>query len=61
MARGLKFRPVVDTARDTLTWFRGLTPDQQEKLRKRGGLSPEREREVLAAWHERQARPAQAG
>ncbi|WNG25297.1 SDR family oxidoreductase [Cystobacter fuscus] len=61
VARGLKFRPVVDTARDTLTWFRGLTPDQQEKLRKRGGLSPEREREVLAAWHERQARPAQAG
>lgn len=61
LARGLKFRPVVDTARDTLTWFQALTAAQQEQLRKRGGLSPEREREVLAAWHQRQAQPTQAG
>ncbi|ATB28211.1 SDR family oxidoreductase [Melittangium boletus] len=59
--RGLKFRPVVDTARDTLTWFNGLSPERQEALRKRGGLSPEREREVLALWHQRKAGASQAG
>ena len=58
--RGLKFRPVVDTARDTLTWFNGLPPERQEALRKRGGLSPEREREVLALWHQRKAGVSQA-
>ena len=55
MARGLKFRPVLDTARDTLTWFNGLPPERQAELRKRAGLTPEREREVLAAWHQQQA------
>jgi 2'-hydroxyisoflavone reductase len=55
VARGLKFRPVVDTARDTLAWFNGLPPERQAELRKRAGLSPEREREVLAAWHQQRA------
>jgi 2'-hydroxyisoflavone reductase len=55
VARGLKFRPVVDTARDTLTWFNGQTPERQAELRKRAGLPPEREREVLAAWHQQKA------
>ncbi|HLM47329.1 MAG TPA: NAD-dependent epimerase/dehydratase family protein [Myxococcaceae bacterium] len=61
MARGLKFRPVVDTARDTLTWFNGLPPERQAELRKRAGLTPEREREVLAAWHQEQGGAAKAG
>ncbi|QRN96416.1 SDR family oxidoreductase [Archangium violaceum] len=52
VARGLKFRPVVDTARDTLAWFNGLPPERQAGLAKRAGLTPEREREVLAAWHQ---------
>jgi 2'-hydroxyisoflavone reductase len=60
VARGLKFRPTVDTARDTLTWFNGLPPERQAALQKRGGLSPEREREVLAAWHQQQAGAAPA-
>ncbi|RKH52959.1 NAD-dependent epimerase/dehydratase family protein [Corallococcus aberystwythensis] len=47
---GLATRPLVDTVRDTLTWFRALPPDRQEKLR--SGLSAEREKEVLAAWHQ---------
>lgn len=55
VARGLKFRPAVDTARDTLTWFNGLPPERQAELRKRAGLPPEREREVLAAWHQQQS------
>ncbi len=61
MARGLKFRPVVDTARDTLTWFNGLPPERQAELRKRAGLPPEREREVLAAWRQEQGGAAKAG
>ncbi|QRK12039.1 SDR family oxidoreductase [Archangium violaceum] len=60
VARGLKFRPTVDTARDTLTWFNGLPPERQAELRKRAGLTPVREREVLAAWHKQRAGSAQA-
>lgn len=55
VARGLKFRPVVDTARDTLAWFNGLPAERQVELRKRAGLSPEREREVLTTWHQQRA------
>ncbi|HEX8824847.1 MAG TPA: SDR family oxidoreductase [Archangium sp.] len=61
MARGLKFRPVEDTARDTLTWFNGLPPERQAELGKRAGLPPEREREVLAAWHQERGGAAKAG
>ena len=61
MARGLKFRPVGDTARDTLTWFNALPPERQAELRKRAGLPAEREREVLAAWHQEQGGAAKAG
>src|SRR5205809_152314 len=48
LAKGLTFRPLGDTARDTLTWFKSLPQDRQSKLR--AGLTPEREAEVLAAW-----------
>jgi 2'-hydroxyisoflavone reductase len=51
LARGLSFRPIEDTCRDTLAWFRTLPSDRQAKLK--AGLSPERESEVLAAWHAR--------
>ncbi|NNB87462.1 epimerase [Corallococcus exiguus] len=47
---GLVTRSLADTVRDTLTWFHALPPDRQEKLR--AGLSAEREKEVLAAWHQ---------
>lgn len=50
LARGLTFRPRVDTARDTLAWFKTLPPERQAKLG--SGLTPEREREVLTAWHQ---------
>lgn len=49
VAAGLTFRPLRDTVRDTLEWFRGLPEERRSKLR--AGLSAEREREVLAAWH----------
>jgi 2'-hydroxyisoflavone reductase len=48
LAKGLTFRPLADTARDTLAWFKSLPQDRQTKLP--AGLTPEREAEVLAAW-----------
>jgi len=49
LAKGLTFRPLADTARDTLAWFKSQPPERQSKVK--AGLSPEREAEVLAAWH----------
>ncbi len=51
VARGLRFRPVADTARDTLAWWRAEPADRRAKLR--AGLSPARERAVLEAWKAR--------
>jgi len=48
------FRPLADTARDTLTWFKAQKPERQAKLR--AGLPPEREKEVLAALHKEPAK-----
>jgi 2'-hydroxyisoflavone reductase len=51
VAKGLRQRPLEDTARDTLAWWkaeRGGTI--------KGGLSEEKEREVLAAWKEKVAK-----
>jgi 2'-hydroxyisoflavone reductase len=50
---GLRFRSSDDTARDTLAWWKTLPPDRQSKLR--AGISPEREKEVLAAWKAKKA------
>jgi len=46
--KGLTFRPLAETARDTLAWFKSLPQDRQAHLK--AGLSAERETEVLAAW-----------
>src|SRR6266576_3249484 len=51
LAKGLTFRPLAETARDTLAWFKSQPQDRQSKLR--AGLTPEREAEVLAAWHKK--------
>ena len=48
LAKGLTFRPLAETARDTLAWFKSQPQDRQSKLR--AGLTPEREAEVLAQW-----------
>jgi 2'-hydroxyisoflavone reductase len=47
--QGLTFRSVPDTAQATLEWFRKQPADRQAKLK--AGIKPEREVEVLAAWH----------
>jgi 2'-hydroxyisoflavone reductase len=49
LAKGLTFRPLAETARDTLAWFKSQSQDRQSHLK--AGLTPEREAEVLAAWH----------
>jgi len=49
LAKGLTFRSLGDTARDTLAWFKAQKPERQAKMR--AGLTPEREAEVLVAWH----------
>jgi 2'-hydroxyisoflavone reductase len=51
ISKGLTFRPLADTARDTLAWFKSLPPDRQAKMK--AGITAERESEVLAAWHKR--------
>ena len=51
---GLAFRPLADTARDTLDWWRTLPVERTAKLK--AGIAPDREKVVLEAW--RQARAA---
>jgi len=51
LAKGMTFRPLADTTRDTLAWFKSLPQDRQSKMR--AGLTAERENEVLRAWHQK--------
>jgi 2'-hydroxyisoflavone reductase len=48
LEKGLTFRPLGVTARDTLAWFKARPAERQTKMG--AGLTPEREAEVLAAW-----------
>ncbi|MCZ8206097.1 twin-arginine translocation signal domain-containing protein [Gemmatimonas sp.] len=48
-AAGLTFRPLADTARSTLDWYKTRPAVEQEKAR--AGIAPEKEKAVLAAWH----------
>lgn len=49
LKHGLTFRPLSETTRATLEWFRKQTPTRQLKMR--AGITAAREAEVLAAWH----------
>jgi 2'-hydroxyisoflavone reductase len=46
---GLKISPLQKTVRDTLEWH--LARPEAERATLRAGISPERERELLALWH----------
>lgn len=48
IAAGLKFTPVADTIRDTLTWFEAL-PEERKNVAK-AGISAEDEAALLAKW-----------
>lgn len=50
---GLTFLPLAVTARDTIDWHATRPEEQRNELR--AGLKPEREAELLAAWHAQQA------
>ena len=47
---GLKARPVRETARDLISWWKTLPDDRTTNMR--AGLTAEREAEVLALWHD---------
>ena len=51
MAAGLTFRPLADTARDTLDWWKA-GPGRERELRT--GLAPEKEAAILDAYRSRQ-------
>ena len=55
VAKGLTFRPLAVTAKDTLDWAKTRTAEQQQALAEGrvAGLSAAREAEVLAAWRAR--------
>jgi 2'-hydroxyisoflavone reductase len=48
LSKGLTFRPLDETARDTLEWFKSRPQDRQAHMK--AGITPEREAEVLADW-----------
>lgn len=53
VARGLTFRPLADTVRDTLEWELATPPEARRwkpRIPMPGPLDPERESELLAAW-----------
>jgi 2'-hydroxyisoflavone reductase len=50
IAAGLEFRPLADTARDTLEWWKGRGADAPAL---RTGLAPDKEAGILAAWKAR--------
>lgn len=45
---GLRFRPLAETARETLGWALSLPPDRKV----RAGLDPEKEHRILEAWRQ---------
>ncbi len=47
---GLQTRTRIDTVRDTLEWYSKQPPGRQKKLR--AGISRQKEKDVLKAWHE---------
>jgi hypothetical protein len=48
VAAGLTFRPLAQTAIDTLGWLKTLPAERQAQLR--AGIKPDREKQVLEAW-----------
>ena len=57
IAKGLTFRPLAVTAKDTLDWNKTRPADQLQRLAEGavGGISAEREAQVLAAWKAKQS------
>ncbi|MEP6832404.1 MAG: NAD-dependent epimerase/dehydratase family protein [Gemmatimonas sp.] len=52
-AAGLTFRPLAETAKDTLEWYHSRPAVEQEKAA--AGIAPDKEKSVLAAWNAKKA------
>jgi 2'-hydroxyisoflavone reductase len=52
VAKGLTFRPILDTAKDTLAWLQTVPDAERPKLASTG-IARDREEKVLAAWKAR--------
>jgi 2'-hydroxyisoflavone reductase len=50
VAKGLTLRPIKAIAKDTLDWWKKQPKERTAKLK--SGLGEDREKAVLAAWHE---------
>lgn len=50
-AAGMRFRPLADTARDTLEWWKGLPAERRDRMT--AGIPADREAAALAAWRAR--------
>src|SRR5882724_13542194 len=61
LAKGLKFRPISETAKDTLDWYKSLPPDLQTRVAPQFAKLPEgpswidTEKQLLAAWGKHEA------
>jgi 2'-hydroxyisoflavone reductase len=53
LAKGLTFRPLAVTAKDTLDWHKTRTPEERKAMDDGAvaGIPASKEAEVLAAWH----------
>jgi 2'-hydroxyisoflavone reductase len=51
VAAGLTFRPLAETARDTIAWDKARPA--AERAKRAAGMTRERETQLLAAWHQR--------
>jgi 2'-hydroxyisoflavone reductase len=49
VAAGLRYRPMTETIRDSLTWWQSLPAERREK--NRFAYTPEAEAAALKAWH----------
>jgi 2'-hydroxyisoflavone reductase len=53
VAAGLRFRPLAETTEDMLAWWHSDAVPAERRQNARFVLTPEREREILAAWKSR--------
>ena len=52
LGAGMTCRPLADTVEDTLAWWHSL-PEKRRNGDMRAGITPEKEKEILKAWHQR--------
>jgi 2'-hydroxyisoflavone reductase len=53
VANGLTFRPLAVTVKDTLDWWASDAVPAERRAAPRFALTPEREKEIIAAWRAR--------